>query len=71
MISEMDRAIALILICSVGPTEEQIADKKLTQSQVRFGNDVLRALAIKLREGLHHQIPDALVKKVLAGDHDG
>ena len=71
MISEMDRVVALILIASAGPTPEQIVEKRLTKAQLRFGHDVLWALAFKLREGLHMQIPDELVKKVLAGDHDG
>jgi hypothetical protein len=71
MITEKDRIIALALICMGGPTPEQIAEKRLTKAQIRYGNEVLRAMAIKIREGLHLTIPDALVKKALAGDHDG
>jgi hypothetical protein len=71
MITEMDRAIALMLICSRGPLPEQIAEKRLSKAQVAYGNEVLRAAAKKLREGLHNTIPDAMVKRVIAGDHDG
>jgi hypothetical protein len=69
MITEMDRAIALLLICTAGPTPEQIIEKRLTKAQLFYGNQVLKAAAFKLREGLHLTIPDELVKRTLAGEY--
>lgn len=68
MITEKDRIVALILIASGGPVEGQAEEKGWTPAQVRYGNDVLRTLACKIREGLHHQLPDSLVKMALSGD---
>lgn len=68
MITEMDRAIALILICTDGPPPAMAEAKGWPAAQVRYGNEVLRVMAMKLREGLHRTIPDELVKKALAGD---
>ena len=68
MITEKDRILALILICAEGPVAGQAEAKGWTAKQVAYGNDVLRILAHKIREGMHNTIEDRLVKIALAGN---
>ena len=68
MITEKDRILALILIVMQGPTPEQIKRGKWSPQTLAYGHDVLKALAFKIRDGMHRDIPDSLVKLTLAGD---